>query len=68
MTDRPYLTQTAQGLMVAMPPDAAGDREMLTINQAHARLDAYQREVDEHDPDFVDCDYCALYDLLNGIR
>jgi hypothetical protein len=67
MTDRPYLTQTTQGLMVAMPPDAAGDREMLTINQAHARLLELLSENDGYCPG-ESCDACDLADLLSGIR
>lgn len=65
--DRPYLTQTTQGPMVVMPPDADGDREHLTLNQANARMLELLNENDG----FCcgdGCLACDLSDLLNGIR
>ena len=65
MSDHPSLIQTTDGPMVVMPADDDGDHELLTINQAHARL----RDLLADDDCCGDgCLACDLAELLNGIR
>ena len=61
----PALTITSEGPRVLLPADAAGDREILTIRQAHARATLLLCDEDCRGPL---CLGCKINDLLIGIR
>jgi hypothetical protein len=69
MSDRFSLTMGETEPLVVCPPGDDGTTSSLTIQQAHAHLDAMlETPCDrEDDCDGTSCDACQLYTLLNGI-